>query len=206
VIEVQQFFAFSPDWYCMGEPLALVGRYYVLLRTALRTRPHLRGRGYLRRCRHCRILFLTDPRNRGREDLGCPFGCRAAHRKKEAARRAAQWRSTPVGKAEKKKLNRERAFRDRPQAFSGRLDPVVDAMLEEMRRMGPAPRAVLKWKGIEVPVGAVSYLEGVLSLMECRKVGIAELSRMLERISRQRSMDRRGRMDYILSRLHAAPS
>ena len=76
-------------------------------------RPQLRGRGLLVRCRHCRILFLTDPRNRCREDLGCPFGCREAHRKQESAKRCAEWRSTDEGKELKSELNRNRDPQDR---------------------------------------------------------------------------------------------
>ena len=34
------------------------------------------------------IFFLTDARNAGRQDLGCPFGCRQAHRRRQSTRRS----------------------------------------------------------------------------------------------------------------------
>ncbi len=71
----------------------MVLEYYALLRSVLGTKPHLRR--CLKRCRHCRIFFFTDPRNAGRKDmrdvgrndLGCLFGCREAHRKQQSSRR-----------------------------------------------------------------------------------------------------------------------
>ena len=54
----------------MVAPLVL--SYYVVLRSVLRLKPWLRK--CLARCRHCGIFFLTDVRNAGRQDLGCPLG------------------------------------------------------------------------------------------------------------------------------------
>ena len=44
----------------------MVLEYYALLRSVLCAKPHLRR--CLKRCRHCRIFFFTDPRNAGRKD------------------------------------------------------------------------------------------------------------------------------------------
>jgi hypothetical protein len=68
----------------------------VLLRSVLRAKPHLRLG--LTRCRHCGILFLTHPRNAGRHDLRCPFGCRQAHRKQASAQRSAAYYRQAQGK------------------------------------------------------------------------------------------------------------
>jgi hypothetical protein len=78
--KILDYFDFHPRWYhrnaAAGE---LVGQYYVVMRySLLRDAPLLRR--CVCRCRHCHIFFLTDPRNRGRRDLTCPFGCRRVHR------------------------------------------------------------------------------------------------------------------------------
>lgn len=77
-----------------------------LLRSVLRAKPHLRA--CLTRCRHCRIFFLTHPRNAGRDDLGCPFGCRQAHRQRASAQRSAAYYGDAKGKSIKSKLNQRR--------------------------------------------------------------------------------------------------
>ncbi|MFB3902906.1 MAG: hypothetical protein ACE15E_05585 [Acidobacteriota bacterium] len=77
----------------------LVLEYYFVLRSALRAQPGLRR--CLTRCRHYRIFFLTDPRNAGRRDLGCPFGCREAHRKRSSTRRSVACYQTKEGRLKK---------------------------------------------------------------------------------------------------------
>jgi len=85
---------------------ALVLEYYLLLRSVLRAKPRLRA--CLSRCRHCRIFFLADPRNAGRRNLGCPFGCREAHRKQQSTRRSVAYYRDPDGKKKKSALNQRR--------------------------------------------------------------------------------------------------
>jgi hypothetical protein len=75
---MRHHFEFGTDWYRRGPVAALIVAYYVLLRAILRTQPELRR--CWTRSRHCGIFFLTHPRNAGRRDLGCPFGCRETHR------------------------------------------------------------------------------------------------------------------------------
>src|SRR5262249_19646265 len=86
---------------------AVVLQYYLLLRSVLRTKPRLRQ--CLVRCRHCRIFFLTHPCNAGRKDLGCPFGCRRAHRKQQSTLRSVAYYRDPIGKEKKRALNGKRA-------------------------------------------------------------------------------------------------
>ncbi len=80
--------------------------YYALMREILREAPGVAR--CLVRCQHCGILFFADPRNAGRQDLGCPFGCSEAHRKRESARRSAAYYSEPEGKEKKRRLNQRR--------------------------------------------------------------------------------------------------
>jgi hypothetical protein len=84
----------------------------VLLRSVLRTKPL--PRGCLVRCRHCGIFFLTSPCNGGRKDLGCPFGCRLAHRRRESTIRSVAYYRDPKGKRKKSTLNQKRRPRSSP--------------------------------------------------------------------------------------------
>ena len=84
----------------------MVLAYYFVLRMAMRSRRDLRRN--LARCRHCRIFFVAHPRNGEREDLGCPFGCREAHRKKRSSERSTAYYRTPEGKEKKAQLNSRR--------------------------------------------------------------------------------------------------
>jgi hypothetical protein len=85
----------------------LVLEFYFVLRSLLKAKPHLRP--LLACCRHCGILFPTHPRNRGRRDLGCPFGCRQAHSKKCSKQRNKAFYETENGKAAKKEHNNKRS-------------------------------------------------------------------------------------------------
>jgi len=155
---------------------ALVGQYYVLLRSVLRTRPLLRR--CLVRCRHCRIFFLTHPCNGGRKDLGCPFGCRKAHRKQQSTVRSVAYYRDAIGKKKKQALNGKRAKPksegNRPAA--GRWDPL---MLE--------------------------YVRMLVSLIEARSVSLTEIVQMLQRVLRQHSLGRRRKIDHAVNWLQEHP-
>ena len=150
-----------------------------MLRSVLRGRSHLRR--YLSRCRHCRIFFLTDPRNAGRSDLRCPFGCRNAHRKQRSTGRSVAYYATAEGKAKKKMQNGKRAKAGARAAES----PVVSEAA-----------------AAELPAGMVGYVAMVVSLIEARPVSEEEIVRMLLRVMRQHSMARRRRIDYVVAQLH----
>jgi len=176
VIQIQTHFHFRLDWYREGEACALVKQYYVVLRSVLRSRPHLRR--CLSRCRHCRIFFLTHPRNTGRRDLGCPFGCRKVHRKQRSTERSVAYYATAEGKAKKKMQNGKRA----PGGVRTDASP-------------PAPETP------ELPAGMVGYVAMVASLIEGRPVSETEIVQILVRAMRQHSMARRRRMDYVVAQL-----
>jgi len=177
VVQIQTHFHFRPDWYHQGQACALVKQYYVVLRSVLRSRPHLRR--CLRRCRHCRIFFLTHPRNAGRSDLRCPFGCREAHRKQRSTERSVAYYATAEGKVKKQIQNGKRV----PRVVRAEPNPPVAGALE-------------------FPAGMVVYMAMVASLIEGRRVREAEIFQMLVRAMRQHSMARRRRMDYVVAQLH----
>jgi hypothetical protein len=176
VIQIQEHFRFRPDWYRQGEVCALVKQYYVVLRSVLRSRPDLRR--CLSRCRQCRIFFLTHPRNAGRSDLRCPFGCREAHRKQCSTERSVAYYTTAEGKAKKKIQNGKRA---QGRVCADANPPVTGSL--------------------EFHAGMVGYIAMVASLIEGRPVSQEEIVQRLVRAMRQHSMARRRRMDYVVAQL-----
>ncbi len=155
--------------------------YYRVLRSVLRLKPWLRK--CLARCRHCGIFFLTDRRNAGRLDLGCPFGCCRAHRQKQSTRRSVAYYREPEGKVKKKALNARRA-KASPAAIPASVAPV------------PTPR----W-----PSWILDYVRVVVGLIEARRVSLEEVVAMLERTLRQHRMVRTRRIDQGVAWLHEQP-
>ena len=158
-----------------------MGQYYAVLRSVVRDKPQLRR--CLRRCRHCGIFFLTHPRNAGRRDLGCPFGCRAAHRQQASTARSVAYYRSPEGKQKKRMHN---GHRQDPR----RVDPPPHSD----DRPCPGEREEMQFDA-----GTVRYVGMVVSLIEGRRVSAEEIVEMLVRAVRQHSMDRRRKMAYVLS-------
>ena len=150
--------------------------YYVVLRSVLRIKPWLRK--CLARCRHCGIFFLTDRRNAGRQDLGCPFGCSRAHRQKQSTQRSVAYYQEPEGKVKKQALNARR--RKKPQP----AEPLP---------VPPGLRPFLR------------YLCVMIGLIEGRPVQLWEVIEMLERTVRQHRMVRTRRIDQGVAWLHEQP-
>ena len=160
-----------------------MGQYYVVLRSVLRTRPDLRR--CVTRCRHCRIFFVTHPRNVGRRDLGCPFGCKEAHRKRRSTQRSVEYYGTKEGKTKKKIRNGKRSY--------------GEARADHHPQLRSAPQ--LERAGVRLDAVMVGYVRMVTSLIEKRRVSENEIVEMLVRAMRQHSIARRRRMDYVLAYL-----
>lgn len=182
IVKIQEHFQFFPDWYRGSDSVReLVGQYYVVLRSLLQQRAQLRP--HLCRCRHCRIFFLTHPRNAGRRDLACPFGCRQAHRRQNSTRRSVEYYRSREGKVKKHLHNQRRRSRS-PSP------PQADPADQQAGKTG---------KEMNFDSGILRYVQIVTSLIEGRRVSAAEILRMLTRAVRQHSMARRRRRDYVLS-------
>lgn len=204
-IRIQKHFEFCPGWYRKDGVRDLVLQYYFVLKSVLKSKPPLRP--CLTRCRHCGIFFLTHPRNRGRRDLGCPFGCREALRKKRSTERSTAYYKTRSGKLKKKLQNNQRC-KGVPKPDSG-SEP-------EQKSVGPEP-----WeKGVRVEpdnpspdtgmaldfdAGMVAHVRMVTSLIEGRRVSREEILQMLKRTMRQHRIGREKRIDYIVRFLKANP-
>jgi hypothetical protein len=147
----------------------------LVVRSVLKQKPHLRK--CLKQCRHCRILFFTHPRNAGRSDLGCPFGCRKAHRRKNAIDRSTEYYRTKEGKEKKKHFNAARSQQNRLS------EPSRDKNENDDR-------------GTEVDGATVLHIQLVTSLVEGRWVGMAEIFAMLDKILRQHSIDSVVKLPY----------
>ena len=153
----------------------LVRSYYAQIRSLLRDRPDLRP--CLKRCRHCRILFFTDPRNAGRSDLYCGFGCREAHRRQSNTRRSvAFYREHPNKKRDQ---NRKRYLRTASPCQAGGSGPVT----------GNPPTPILK------------HVRMIVSLIEGRPVTLDEILEMLAKKGRQHRMVRKRRSAYRVRRI-----
>jgi hypothetical protein len=183
IVKIQEHFQFCPDWYRQGEVRTLVGQYYAVLRSALRGRTELRQ--CVTRCRQCRIFFLTHPRNAGRRDLRCPFGCKEAHRKRRSTERSVAYYGTENGKT-KKKIQNEKRGRGDAQA-----DPHAHLLSDRQ----------LELDGVRFDAAIIGYVRMVTSLIEARQVSEDEIVEMLVRTMRQHRMVRRRRMDYVLAYL-----
>jgi hypothetical protein len=184
IIKIQGFFQFERSWRRSEDVRDLMLQYYFVLRSVLRANPCLRR--CLARCRHCGIYFLAHPRNAGRKDLGCPFGCKDAHRKRDSANRSIEYYRTPEGKSKKKRQNRKRSGAGTKAVINERQQADKDLALPSCR--------------IGAPIRC--YLRMVISLIERRRVSAEEILEMLARIVRQHSIVRRRKIDYVLEHLN----
>ena len=84
ITKLRQNFKYNSHWHQEKNVRELTSRYNAHIEAILQAHPHLCSN--LTKCVHCNILFFTDPRNKGRTDLRCPFGCRKEHRKRSNSR------------------------------------------------------------------------------------------------------------------------
>lgn len=168
----------------------------MLLRSTLRTKPHLRK--CLCRCRHCRIFFLTHPRNAGRRDLGCPFGCREAHRRKESTRRSIEFYRGEQGRILKGYQNEARRT-----GASVLIGQKAEAAAKPPK--APCPVEVAAALPAANDPELVEHVRVVVSLIEDRPVRLEEIWAMLLRVLRQRSMPKGRPIDHAVAWLNANP-
>ena len=129
------------------------------------------------------IFFLTHPRNAGRSDLGCPFGCKKVHRKRRSAQRSVEYYGTEEGKIKKKMQNgKRRKSKAKPNSGSQPEETRQDLALDECR----------------FDADMLCYVRMVTSLIEGRRVSMDEILKMLARVVRQHSMVRMRKIDYVL--------
>ncbi len=180
----------------------MVLQYYFALRSILHANPHLRA--CLTRYKHCGIFFLTHPRNAGRKDLGCPFGCRQANRKENSKKRSAEYYRSDEGKEKKKAHNTRRSIQGQSGDGSGDSTheklPCQDAqpIQDKVTTLTPScepPDQIIHDK-VSLSYIQISYIQMLVSLIEGRYVSMDEVLEMLQKIVRQHSFDKRRRFVY----------
>jgi hypothetical protein len=145
LLEIQQRFEATSDddWYSGGEVCRIVLEYYFALRSLLRDKPKLRR--LLTRCRHCGIFFIAHPRNVGREDLGCPFGCAGLHRRRGSDERSTAYNRSPMGKLKRAKHEEERRLsreRSAPEVVESPEARSVEVLKVSLDMVGPSMDAI----------------------------------------------------------------
>ncbi len=144
----------------------LVALYYWAIRIVLRQRPELKR--CLTRCRHCQILFFTHPRNAGRKDLGCPFGCRQARRRQKSTERSVEYYRSKEGKKKKIALNQRRNRTEHISASAS--DGAIGIEIK-------ADQAIL------------SHIQVVVSLIEGYRVVLEIIKTVVAKFLRQHRID-----------------
>ena len=191
-IAVEKFFSFREDWHEDDRAKPLVRQYQTALDAVLQSHAELCG--CVAHCAHCGIRFFTHPRNAGRRDLRCPFGCRQYHRRERSRQRSTAYYRTAAGRRKKKRLN---ARRYRP------LDPVP----KEPPTNTPtsdAPPVELRLEGVVLSESSLAespllpYLRMVVGLIEGVELTCREVLHLLCAAMRQHSIGACGRIDYIL--------
>jgi hypothetical protein len=189
----------------------------VVLRSVLVAKPHRRK--CLSRCRHCGIFFLTHPRNAGRRNLRCPFGCRKAHRRRESIRRSTEYYQGEQGRKYKRRQNERQQEKRRSRIAteeqvegngSGEAAP-PDPHGPKAKYGGAGPTWSVPPQGTPTarfrppPEHLTDYVRMVVSLIEERPVSRTEILEMLQRVLRQHTMSRRRRIDHTVAWLHEHP-
>jgi hypothetical protein len=203
VVALEKVFVCRADWHQHDQAKPLVGHYQIALDAALKAHPELQGCVVL--CAHCGIRFLTHPRNAGRRDLGCPFGCCEHHRRQRSCQRSTAYYRTAVGKRKKKQLNGRRRRRTLAEsaAVAERGRPVPDAATDAA--------AELRLDGVLVDLSTLTnspvlpYLRMLVSLIDGIRFSATELLVVLQRALRQHSIARRKRRDYVVRFLRQHP-
>jgi len=166
-------------------------------------------------CVHCGIRFLTHPRNAGRRDLRCPFGCRRQHRRECANRRSAAHYAKPEGQRAKKRRNARRSCRQAPATVPlPNLEappPVLTEQPPADESRGDEAPAQLRLETVVLDEAALArspllpYIRMLVRLLDGVKLTCGEVLAVLRESLRQRSIGVRRRIDYILGFLHQHP-
>ena len=168
-------------------------------------------------CAECEIRFLTHPRNAGRQNLRCPFGCRQHHRRQRSCQRSTAYYRTAAGRAKKKRLNARRqdgqVARAPPSSSAGDLQgmpPDSPAGPPPASASWPAPPELRPEEVVldELSVAhspLLPYVRMVVNAIEGLHLRRAEVLTWLVDLLRQHKMARRRSVDYVLQYLHQHP-
>ena len=173
---------------------------------------HPRLQGCIAYCAHCEIRFLTHPRNAGRQDLRCPFGCRQHRRRRRSSQRSAAYYQTAVGRRKKKRLNARRQGSQVPPIAppQSNLDPHGASPSEPTNDALPLT-IELRLPGVVLDESSLArspmlpYVRMIVGLIEGVEFTCGEVAHLLRQAMRQHSFGARRRIDYILDFLDRHP-
>ena len=208
VIAVEKFFTFRDDWHGDDRARPLVRQYQTTLDSILESHPDLRR--CIAYCRDCGIRFLTHPRNAGRRNLRCPFGCRRHHRQQCSSQRSTAYYQTAEGKRKKKRLNARRQCKQVLPILSPDLDRQAPPA-NEPHSDESSVTVELRLEGVLLDESSLAsspmlpYVRMVVGLIEGVELTCREVLCLLRRSMRQRSFGARRKIDYILGFLHQHP-
>jgi len=137
------------------------------------------------RCRRCGIFFITDPRNRKRSDLCCPFGCRQLRIQSLSNERSIDYNRTEIGKNKKKQIN-------------GRRNKSVPAEIP-LQSLAPPIYDLEKFPPI------LNYITHVVRIITGERYSTQDVWRMIVSILRQHSLDNWGYCAYFESASNSRP-
>lgn len=164
---------------------------------------HPELQGCVVRCVDCGLRFLTHPRNRGRQDLRCPFGCRTQHRRECSRQRSVAYYRTAVGKQKKKHLNALRSDPSRSDVgASSASRPSASAASVCVPEELPLPSG-LPQGGVVLDEATLTksrllpYVRRVVNLIEGLHLGLPEVLQLLRWNLRQHRMGWRKAADYV---------
>lgn len=209
VIALAEVFTFREDWHRDDRAKPIVQQYQVALDSVLESHPHLRA--CVACCGHCGIRFLSHPRNAGRQDLRCPFGCRRHERRRRSSQRSTAYYRTPSGKAKKKRIASRRRAATMCATGNPSAEPAPPSQEEQCSTAGMPSRLELRLADVVLEVPSLlhspilSYLRMIVGLIEGIRPGHAELAEQLQRAMRQHSIAYRLRRDYVLDFLSRHP-
>jgi hypothetical protein len=207
---VEKVFSIPADWHQDDRAKPLVRQYQIALDAVVTSHPHLQR--CVTHCVACGIRFFTHPRNAGRQDLRCPFGCRQQHRRQRGNERSTAYYHTPSGRWLKKRLNARRSLGvtvtdhqappdSREQATSPSVPPAAEA----------EPRLELQLEGVVLRGSTLGrspmlpHVRMIVRLIDGVELSYQQLLHLLRRALRQHSIGARRRTDYVLRFLHQHP-
>lgn len=185
---------FTTDWHRNPVVVSFVGSYVWLLRSIVQERPELQR--YETQCSHCGLVFLNHPRNAGRCDIGCSFGCAEAHRKQASNQRSTAYYQSEEGKEKKRQLNAKRG--------KAKPTPTPPTPVSSVST-SPSSPVLVQPISPSFPKWIVNYVILLARWIEGRRVSLEEIWDLLSKVLRQHSMARCRRIDRMVAWLNEHP-
>jgi hypothetical protein len=166
-------------------------------------------------CIHCGIRFLTHPRNAGRINLRCPFGCREHHRRERANQRSVDHYRKATAKKKKKLLNARRSCGSLPASGEPSRDSQGNEH-EANSSNGQLPdklpvKVKLRFGNVVLDEAdlvnsrMLSYARMIANLIEGISLSQDAFIGLLRQAMRQHRIANRKKTDYLLCFHHKHP-